>query len=155
MDLWSIWGVHQPWVYVNSAICEMYWVYWCSIDLWSIGGWSICHGYMCILLYLKPILGLSVLHGSMVNLGGWVHLAWAYVHYKLTVCINLCSIEGSNSDGYVCILLCVRIMGYNRCSMDLWSIGGWSISHGYMCNLSSHHVSSLVRCNRLRFDHWS
>ena len=102
-------GVHQPWVYVPSAIHEMYWVYWCSIKLWSIGGWSFFQGYMCILLYVKllgfnsvawiygqfgglgtfakgicafwytwNLLDVTVLHGSMLNLG--VHQPWVYVH---------------------------------------------------------------------------
>ena len=31
-------GVHLPWVYVHSSICENYLVYWYNIDLWSIGG---------------------------------------------------------------------------------------------------------------------
>ena len=59
MDLWSIWGVHQPWVYVNSAIWEMYWVYWCSIDLWSIGGGPSAMG-ICASCYIWNFLGLSV-----------------------------------------------------------------------------------------------
>ena len=61
------WGIHLPWVYVHSAICETYWVYWCSIDLCH-NGWSICHWYMCILLYMK-LIGVIVLHGSMLNWG--------------------------------------------------------------------------------------
>ena len=47
-------GVHLTWVYVHPPICETSWVYQCSMDLWSIWG-SICHGYMCILLYMKLI----------------------------------------------------------------------------------------------------
>ena len=34
--------------------CETYSVQWCSIDLWSVGGY-ICPRYMCILLYVKCI----------------------------------------------------------------------------------------------------
>ena len=47
-------GVHLTWVYVHPPICKTSWVYQCSMDLWSIWG-SICHGYMCILLYMKLI----------------------------------------------------------------------------------------------------
>ena len=31
-------GVHLPWVYVHSSICETYSVLWYSMDLWLIGG---------------------------------------------------------------------------------------------------------------------
>ena len=58
--LWSIrgGGITLPWVYVHSAIYENYVVEWCFIDLWSSRGggvWLVCHGYMCILLYMKLI----------------------------------------------------------------------------------------------------
>ena len=42
-------------VYVYSAICETYLVYWYFIHLWSIGGWYMWPRYMCILLYVKFI----------------------------------------------------------------------------------------------------
>ena len=29
---------------------------------------SVCHGYMCILLYMKLVFGLVVLHRSMAEL---------------------------------------------------------------------------------------
>ena len=47
--------MNLPWVYVYSAIYDSYLVYWFSRDLCPIGGGvgSICHGYMCILLYMK------------------------------------------------------------------------------------------------------
>ena len=48
-------GVCLPWVYVHSSISETYWLYWCSMDLWLIEGRSICHGYICILWYVKLI----------------------------------------------------------------------------------------------------
>ena len=99
MDIWSIWGsichgcicillcvrligcnsfawiygqlegVHQPWVYVHSAVCKTYWVYWCSINLWSIGGWSLCQGYMCILLYVI-LLGFNSVPWIYGQFGG-------------------------------------------------------------------------------------
>ena len=49
--------VSLPWVYVHASICETYTVYWFSGDLCLIGGGggSVCHGYMCILLHVKPI----------------------------------------------------------------------------------------------------
>ena len=58
LRLWSIrgrGGVSLPRVYVHAAIYDMYAVYWCCIDLWSIGGGvgSVHHGYICILLYNK------------------------------------------------------------------------------------------------------
>ena len=78
------------------------------MDLWLIGRGSICHGYMCILLYVRlmgfngvawiycqlaggpSVMGICafcyiwnlfsvmVLHGSIVNWQG-VHLPWVYV----------------------------------------------------------------------------
>ena len=49
------WGVHLPWVYAHSAICEADLVQWCCRDLWSIPGGSVCHGYMYIVLYVQLI----------------------------------------------------------------------------------------------------
>ena len=92
-------GVHQPWVYVHSAIWEMYWVYWCSINLWSIGGWSFCPGYMCILLCVK-LLGFNSVAWIYGQFNG-VHQPWVYVHS----------------------LICGTSWVY-QCSLDLWSIGG-------------------------------
>ena len=66
------WGVHLPWVYVHSSICDTYSVKWCSTDLWLIGAY-ICHGYMCILLYVTLIQcsGVPEMYGQ---LGGGVDL---------------------------------------------------------------------------------
>ena len=119
MDLWSIWGVHQPWVYVHSSICEMYWMYWCSIDLWLIGGWSICNRYMWIQLYAKPIgcNGVPWIYGQLKG----VHQPWVYVHSSI----------------------CEMYWVY-WCSIDLWSIGGWSICHG-ICAFC--YIMKLIGCN--------
>ena len=48
-------GVGLPRVYGHPAIYETYFEYWCCINLWLIRGGvgSVCHGYMCILLYMK------------------------------------------------------------------------------------------------------
>ena len=49
-------GVNLPWVYVHCVIYEhLHLVSWLSRDLCSIGGGggSICHGNMCIVLYMK------------------------------------------------------------------------------------------------------
>ena len=50
-------GVNIPWVYVQSSICE---TFWCSgfpeiYTQLEEGVGSVCHGYMCILLYVKLI----------------------------------------------------------------------------------------------------
>ena len=50
--------VSVPLVYVHSSIYETYLVSWFSRDLCSFGEGglgSVCHGYMCILLYVKRI----------------------------------------------------------------------------------------------------
>ena len=69
-------GIHLPWVYVHSAICETYGVWWCSMDLLSFGG-SICHVYMCILLYVR-LMGCNSVAWIYCHLG--VCLPWVYVH---------------------------------------------------------------------------
>ena len=46
------WGGSLPWVFVHCAIYETYVVSWFCRDLCSIGGGSICHRYMCIVLYI-------------------------------------------------------------------------------------------------------
>ena len=101
---WLEVGVHLPWVYVHSSICETSWVYQCSIDLWSIWGCT-CHGYMCILQYMKLI--------------GCNGFAWIYAW-----------IGQSISHWYKCILLYVWLMGKHR-SIVIWG----SVCHGYMCSL--------------------
>ena len=113
-------GVHQPWVYVHSAICEMYWVYWCSIDLWSIGGWSFCHGYMCNLLYVK-LLGFNQCSMDLWSIWG----------------------DGSICHGYMCILLYVKLNGCNSFASIYGQYGG-SVCHGYMCILL---YVKLIGCN--------
>ena len=42
---------------------------------------SICHGYMCILLYVK--LSVVVFHRSMVNWRGWGLSALVSVHTSI------------------------------------------------------------------------
>ena len=75
-------GVNLTWVYVHCAIYEMYLVKGFSTDVWSIAGGvgSICHSYMCIVLYRKLIW----CHGSQTSLlvwrMGWVILPWIYVY---------------------------------------------------------------------------
>ena len=55
-------GVSLPWVYVHSAIYETYLV----VMLQSMVE-SVCHGYMCILLYMKLIWCSGFAWTFMVN----------------------------------------------------------------------------------------
>ena len=73
--------VHLPWEYVHSSICETYLVQWYCIDLSSIGGGSICHGWMCILLYVKLIQcnGIPLIYGQLEE------GALVYVHSSICV----------------------------------------------------------------------
>ena len=141
IDLWSIVGVHLPWVYVHSSICETYMLQWYSIDLWPIGGgalvylhsaisetylvqwysidpWSIgggryiCPGYMCILLYVK--------------------LIWCSGFPQIYGLLE----EGYICPGYMCILLHVKL---------IWCSGIPQIQgqleqgvHSYICILLYH-----------------
>ena len=51
---WRRGGVNLTWVYVHCAIYETSVVLWFSRHLCLIGGGvgSICHGYICIVLYI-------------------------------------------------------------------------------------------------------
>ena len=76
------------------------------MDLWSIGR-SVCHGYMCILLYVKLIwcngaawifchLGWSICHGDMwillyVKLIGCKSVAWIYAWLEGLSAIGICA----------------------------------------------------------------
>ena len=64
--------------YVHTAIYETYLVQWCCIDLWSIGerGWgSVCHGYICILLYMKLLWcsGFLEIYAQLEGVGSVCH----------------------------------------------------------------------------------
>ena len=75
-------GLDLAYVYVHCAIYETYLVYWFLRDICSIGGGrvgSICHGYICIVLYMKLIwmnvrmtqrFSVVVFHRSIVDWGG-------------------------------------------------------------------------------------
>ena len=104
-------GVHLPWVHVHSAIYETYWVYQYCMDLWLIGKGSICHGYMCILLY--------------VRLMGCNGFAWIYGQLA----------EESICHGYMCILLYMKLIGCNGFACIYGPLAEGSICHGYMCIL--------------------
>ena len=54
---WRSGGVSLSWVYMYSAVYETYLVQWFpEIYAWlEEGVGSVCHGYMCILLYMKLI----------------------------------------------------------------------------------------------------
>ena len=75
---------------MHSAIYETAYVHVVvlSRDLllnWRRGVGSICHWYMCILLYMKLFCAV-VLHTSIVELEEkvWVSLPWVYLHS--TIC---------------------------------------------------------------------
>ena len=85
MDNWRRRGL----VYVHSTICETYLVQWYSIDVWMLGGGTMCLRYMFILLYVK-LMWCSGFHSSMIN---WRRGSW-----------------------YVCLLLYVKpdlVQGYS------------------------------------------
>ena len=75
--------VSLPWVYMHCAIYETYFVYWFSRDLCLIGGRGlgpVCHGYMCILLFMK-LFGVLVFQRSVLIAGvGGDSLPWVYMH---------------------------------------------------------------------------
>ena len=78
--------VSLPWVYVHSAICEF-----CSVVVfqrfmldWRRGVRSVCHGYMCILLYVQLIWCSSFPEiYAQLEEGCGVRLPWVYVHSSI------------------------------------------------------------------------
>ena len=97
-------------VYVHSAICETYIMLFHSIDLWSIRGY-ICPGYICIVLYVKLICcsGIPQIYGQLAE--------GAIVYLHSAIC-----------ETYL-------VQWY---SIDLWSIGGgillpWVYVHSSTC----------------------
>ena len=98
-------------VYVHAAICETFLVSWYPMNLWSIGGGSIYHGYIYIPLYVKPI--------------GCNSVAWMYG--QLQGCL---SAMGICAFFTMCNLLGVMVF---HTSMVIWS-GGY-LWPKYMCIL--------------------
>ena len=72
---------------------------------------SICHGYMCILLYMK-LFGVMVFHGSMVNwrrrVGPIDHRSMLH-HYTPYICPR-----------YLCMMLYMKLI---QCSGLPWIYG--------------------------------
>ena len=72
-------GVHLTLLYVHSAICETYVVYWYSIDLWSVVGGGTSALGICEFCYMWNLFGVVVFYRSMVDWRG-VCLTLVYVH---------------------------------------------------------------------------
>ena len=47
---------------------------------WRKGLWSVCHGYVCILLYFKFLVWLCCIDLLSVRGGSGVSLPWVYLH---------------------------------------------------------------------------
>ena len=84
------WGVSLPWIFVHCAIYETYVVSWFCRDLSSIGGGSICHRYMCIVLYIYRYamrcinFGVAVFKASMLDWRRGDNLPWVFVHCAIS-----------------------------------------------------------------------
>ena len=164
IDLWSIGGGGLG--ICAFAICGTYMVQWYSIDLWSIGwgcmsalgicanilgvvvfqtsmlnwrrGWSpVCHGYMCILLYVKLIWcsGVAQIYCQVEEgMGSFCHGYMCVVHSAIYetymvqwCCIDLCSIEGGSiCHGYMYILLYVKVIVCSGVAEICYQLGGIS-----------------------------
>ena len=111
---------------------------------------SVCHGYMCILLYVK-LLQCS----GFPEIYAWLEEG-ALGHSAMGICAflymsNFCSVvvfqrsmldwrrgKGSVCHGYMCILLYVRLIwcsGFPEIYAWLEEGGMGSVCHGYMCIL--------------------
>ena len=118
--------VHLTYWYVNSAICETYWVYWCRIDLCTIGGLSAIGIYA--FCYRWILFGVMVLHRSMLI---WRRV-WGQSAIGICAFFYICNwlgvmvlhrsmlIWGSICHGYMCLLLYVRPMGCNGAARIFW-----------------------------------
>ena len=87
---------------MHSAICETYLVYWCCIDLWSIGGGYICLQYMYILLYVKLLWcsGFPEIYAQLE--GGYVCLWYMCIllYMKLIQCSGFPEIYAQLEEGW-------------------------------------------------------
>ena len=122
-----------------------------------VDGGSVCHWYICILLYVKLIgcNGVAWMYGWLEGVClPWVYLHSFYMWNLLGVMVKHGCIEGGSichwlsafvdhssiSEtywlyGYMCILLYSETYWLYWCSMNLWLIEGRSICHGYICIL--------------------
>ena len=76
--------VGLPWVSVHSSICET--VIQCSgvpVYLCSQEGGQVCHGYLCILLYVKLIQCSGIPVISAHKQGRGIGLPWVSVHSSI------------------------------------------------------------------------
>ena len=109
------------------------------MDLWSICRGSICHGYMCILLYMKCIgcNGFAWIYGQLA--GGPSAMgtcAFCYILNLLGVMVLQGSMVnwGSICQGYMWILLYVKLLGCNSFAyMHAWLEEGWAQSAMGIC----------------------
>ena len=113
---------------------------------WRRGWWSICHGYMCIVLYMKLIWcdGFPEIYAQLEE-GVVVNLPWVYVHCAIyeTYLVwwfsrDLCSIGGgvgSICHGYMCTVLYMKLIWCDGFPEICARLEEWvgSICHGYMC----------------------
>ena len=105
-------GVHLPWVYVHSSICDTYSVQWCSMDIWSIGGGGMSSLGIFAFFYMSNLFDIVVFHRSMVNWRKGVHVPYVYLHSSIC-----------------------KIYSVQLCFIDLWSNGAQYICPRYMCIL--------------------
>ena len=88
---------------------------------------SICHGYMCILLYMK-VIGCSSfawIYGQLVG----VHLPWVYVHSAIWHLLGVVVLHGSmvNWQGDPSAMgICAFCY--------IWNMLGVAVVHGSMVN---------------------
>ena len=112
---------------------------WCGgiAGIYAQLGGSICHGYMCIVLYLKLIWcnGFTDIYGSLE--AGGVYLPWVYVYcaiYELVWCSGF-------PDTYDCLedrewhqsAIGICALCYIYLSVDLPSVVYWYSRH--LCSI--------------------
>ena len=120
---WLEEGVHVPEVYVHSAICATYLVYWYAMHLWSIAGGTFALSIFAF-CYILNLFGVVILHRSMAN---WRRRALVYVYSAI----------------------CKMYLVYWY-SIDLWSIGGGGLDICAFCYMWN--VFGVVVCCRPMVD---
>ena len=164
MSIRGVDGVNLPWVYGHTAIYETYLVQWCYINGLSIRGGvgSICHGYMCILLYTLLILcgGFPEIYAELEEKVGSV------CHDDLGICALYYMSSCFGIDALVIQIYCrseewggvilpwvyvpsdiYETYLVQWCCIYLLSIGGGdggSVYHGYMCLLLYQNLFGVV-----------
>ena len=127
------------------AFCYMWHLWGVMVQHGSLVNWqgSICHGYMCILLYVRLVRCNSVawIYGKLAGGPSAMGIcAFCYIWNLLDVVVlhgSMVNWWGSICHGYMCILLYVTLMGCNGAAWISGQLAGvhlpWVHVHSAIC----------------------